>query len=179
MKKEVELFWAFFKIGAFTLGGGYAMIPLMQDEIVSKKKWLTDEEFLDALAIAQSSPGVLAVNTSIMTGYRISGALGIVAAVLGAVLPSFLIILCLSTVIIQYREAKLFQQIFFGVKPATVGLIFIAVYKLCRSTKLKWKQYWIPLLVAILIGTNTISPIWIIIFTMIVGNLYYAWRDKK
>ncbi|KDE73812.1 chromate transporter, partial [Fusobacterium necrophorum BFTR-2] len=99
--------------------------------------------------------------------------------VLGAVLPSFLIILCLSTVIIQYREAKLFQQIFFGVKPATVGLIFIAVYKLCRSTKLKWKQYWIPLLVAVLIGTNTISPIWIIIFTMIIGNLYYAWRDKK
>lgn len=89
MKKEVELFWAFFKIGAFTLGGGYAMIPMMQDEIVSKKKWLTDEEFLDALAIAQSSPGVLAVNTSIMTGYRISGALGIAAAVLGAVLPSF------------------------------------------------------------------------------------------
>lgn len=179
MKKEAELFWSFFKIGAFTLGGGYAMIPLMQDEIVRKKKWLTDEEFLDALAIAQSSPGVLAVNTSIMTGYRISGRLGIAAAVLGAVLPSFLIILCLSTVIIQYREAKLFQQVFFGVKPATVGLIFIAVYKLCKSTKLNWTQYWIPLLVAVLVGMNFMSPVWIIICTMIIGNLYYAWRDKK
>ncbi|AVQ17171.1 MULTISPECIES: chromate transporter [Fusobacterium] len=179
MKKEAELFWSFFKIGAFTLGGGYAMIPLMQDEIVTKKKWLTDEEFLDALAIAQSSPGVLAVNTSIMTGYRISGRLGIAAAVLGAVLPSFLIILCLSTVIIQYREAKLFQQVFFGVKPATVGLIFIAVYKLCKSTKLNWTHYWIPLLVAVLVGMNFMSPVWIIICTMIIGNLYYAWRDKK
>lgn len=179
MRKEFELFLVFFKIGSFTLGGGYAMIPLIQEEIVFKKKWLDEEKFLDSLAVAQSTPGVLAVNTAIMTGYHISKGFGIVMALLGAVLPSFLMILCLSSVLIHYREAKFMQQIFFGVKPATVALIFIAVVKLWKSTKITWKQAWIPFSVAAIIGLNFLSPIWILLASMIIGNFYYAWRDKK
>lgn len=179
MKQAFELFFVFFKIGSFTLGGGYAMIPLIQEEIVNKKKWMKDEDFLDALAVAQSTPGVLAVNTAIMTGYRVGKGFGILMALLGAVLPSFLMILCLSSVLIHYREAKFMQQIFFGVKPATVALIFIAVVKLWKSTKITWKQAWIPLLVSFIIGMNFLSPIWILLATMILGNVYYTWRDKK
>lgn len=179
MKREVELFFVFFKIGSFTLGGGYAMVPLIQDEIVYKKKWMSEETFLDSLAVAQSTPGVLAVNTAIMTGYHVSKGLGVFMALLGAVLPSFFMILCLSSILIRYREAKCMQQIFFGVKPATVALIFIAVVKLWKSSKLNKKQIWIPLVVAVLIGMSVLSPIWILVASMILGNVYYAWRDKK
>lgn len=179
MKREIELFLVFFKIGSFTLGGGYAMIPLIQDEIVYKKKWMGEETFLDSLAVAQSTPGVLAVNTAIMTGYHISQGFGILMALLGAVLPSFLMILCLSSILIHYQDAKFMQQIFFGVKPATVALIFIAAVKLWKSSKLSKKQILIPLGVATLIGMNFLSPIWILLSSMIIGNFYYAWRDKR
>lgn len=179
MKKELELFLVFFKIGSFTLGGGYAMIPLIQEELVRKKKWMSEENFLDCLAIAQSSPGVMAVNTAIMTGYQISKKIGIFMAVLGAVLPSFLMILCLSTFLLHYRGSKVMQQIFFGVKPATVALIFISVVKLWKSTKMTWKKIWIPFGVAVLIGMNFLSPIWIILASMILGNIYYASKEDK
>ena len=97
MKKNkiVEIFILFFKIGAFTIGGGYAMLSLIEDEIVNKKKWLGQEEFVDGMAIAQSTPGVLAVNISLITGYKIAGFMGMFAGMLGAVLPSFFIVLFL------------------------------------------------------------------------------------
>ena len=99
MKKNIywDLFLVFFKIGAFTIGGGYAMVPLIKEALVDKKKWLSDNEFVDSLAIAQSAPGILAVNTAIITGQKIAGPLGTVAGTLGAVLPSFLMILALAT----------------------------------------------------------------------------------
>ena len=179
MKREIELFLVFFKIGSFTLGGGYAMIPLIQEEVVHRKKWMSEEKFLDSLAVVQSTPGALAVNMAIVTGYQISKGFGILMALLGAVLPSFLMILCLSRILIHYREAKFMQQIFFGVKPATVALIFISVVRLYKSSKLTKKQIWIPFGVAALITIKFLSPIWVLLLSMIVGNFYYAWRDKE
>ncbi|SUY54661.1 chromate transport protein [Clostridium tetani] len=97
MKKLLTMFWSFFKIGAFTFGGGYAMVPLIEVEVVDKKKWIDKEEFLDTLVIAQSFPGALAVNTSIFIGYRIGGAVGAIMALLGTVLPSFFIIIFIAS----------------------------------------------------------------------------------
>lgn len=179
MKKEIELFLVFFKIGAFTLGGGYAMVPLIQDELVHKKKWLGEEEFLDSLAIAQSSPGVLAVNTAIITGHRISKKIGMLMAVLGAVLPSFFMILALSTFLIRYQESSVLKKIFYGVKPATVALIFISLVKLSKTSKLQYHQFVFPIVVAALIAFLKISPIWIILASIVLGNLYLSWKDKK
>ena len=100
----LEMFLTFFKIGAFTFGGGYAMIPIIQDEISVKRDWMKEEEFLDALAMAQGSPGAIAVNTSIYVGYKLKGVRGAIVATLGTVLPSFLIMLIIARFFFQFRN---------------------------------------------------------------------------
>ena len=104
MKKLIELFISIFKIGAFTFGGGYAMIPLIEEEVVNNKGWLSKEEFVDILIVAQSLPGALAVNTSIFLGYKISGILGAITTLIAVILPSFFIILIIAIFFMQFRE---------------------------------------------------------------------------
>ena len=175
----IEIFILFFKIGAFTIGGGYAMLSLIEDEIVNKKKWLDHEEFLDGLAIAQSTPGVLAVNISLITGYKIAGFLGMFAGMLGAVLPSFFIVLFLSQVLLAYGNHPIVVAIFNGVKPAITALILISVYRIGKSANINRYNFVIPLIVAILIKYFAVSPIVIIIATMILGNIFYMLKERK
>ena len=181
MKKNkiFEIFILFFKIGAFTIGGGYAMLSLIEDEIVNKKKWLDHEEFLDGMAIAQSTPGVLAVNISLITGYKIAGFLGMFAGMLGAVLPSFFIVLFLSQILLAYGNHPLVVAIFNGVKPAITALILISVYRIGKSANINRYNFVIPLIVAVLIKYFRVSPIIIIIATMILGNIFYMLKEKK
>lgn len=174
-----KVFVVFSKIGAFTIGGGYAMLSLIEDEIVNKKKWLTQDEFLEGMVIAQSVPGVLAVNISIITGYKIAGFSGMLAGVLGSILPSFLIVLLLSKFLMIYRNTEIFIAFFKGLKPAVVALILTAVLRIARSSKVNLKNFLIPLTVAMIIKYTNISPIYIIITTMILGNLYYLYLDKR
>ncbi|MCI5724574.1 chromate transporter [Fusobacterium sp.] len=175
----LKIFIVFFKIGAFTIGGGYAMLSLIEDEIVNKKKWLSQDEFLEGMVIAQSTPGVLAVNISIVTGYKIAGFLGMFAGVLGSILPSFLIVLLLSRFLMIYRHTEVFIAFFNGLKPAVVALILISVCRIARSSKVNYKNFFIPLGIALIVKFTDISPIYIIIATMILGNIYFSNRDKK
>jgi len=175
----IEIFILFFKIGAFTIGGGYAMLSLIEDEIVNKKKWLDHEEFLDGMAIAQSTPGVLAVNISLITGYKIAGFLGMFAGMLGAVLPSFFIVLFLSQILLVYGNHPIVVAIFNGVKPAITALILISVYRIGKSANINRYNFVIPLIVAVLIKYFGVSPIVIIIATMILGNIFYILKEKK
>ena len=181
MKKNkiIEIFILFFKIGAFTIGGGYAMLSLIEDEIVKKNKWLDHEEFLDGMAIAQSTPGVLAVNISLVTGYKIAGFLGMIVGMLGSVLPSFFIVLFLSQVLLAYGNHSLVVAIFNGVKPAITALILISVYSIGKSANINRYNFVIPLIVAVLIKYFGVSPILIIIATMILGNIFYILKEKK
>lgn len=180
-KKNIyfELFLVFFKIGAFTIGGGYAMVPLIKEALVDNKKWLNDEEFVDGLAIAQSAPGVLAVNTAIITGEKIAGKIGTVVGTLGAVLPSFIMILALATFMSSVRDSKIFVSFFDGLKPVTVALIFISVIKMAKSAKIKLKTAVLPLAVGLIVAYTPISPIIIIIATMVIGNIYFKYEDEK
>ena len=175
----IEIFILFFKIGAFTIGGGYAMLSLIEDEIVNKKKWLEREEFVDGMAIAQSTPGVLAVNISLITGYKIAGFLGMFAGMLGAVLPSFFIVLFLSQILLAYGYHPIVVAIFNGVKPAITALILISVYRIGKSANINRYNFVIPLIVAVLIKYFGVSPILIIIATMILGNIFYILKEKK
>ena len=175
----IEIFILFFKIGAFTIGGGYAMLSLIEDEIVNKKKWLEREEFVDGMAIAQSTPGVLAVNISLITGYKIAGFLGMFAGMLGAVLPSFFIVLFLSQILLAYGNHPIVVAIFNGVKPAITALILISVYRIGKSANINRYNFVIPLIVAILIKYFAVSPIVIIIATMILGNIFYMLKERK
>jgi len=131
--RTFSLFSTFFRIGAFTIGGGYAMIPLIQREIVDNKQWLDEEEFLNMIALAQAAPGVIAVNSAIFIGYRIHGWRGLIASILGAVLPSFAIILLIAMVFRDICQYPAVEAVMKGMRPAVVGLLAAAVIRLSIS----------------------------------------------
>lgn len=125
-----KLFWTYIKIGTFTIGGGYAMLPLIEREVVDKHHWIDGQEFLDMIALAQAAPGLIAVNSAIFIGWKIYGWRGVVATVLGAVLPSFLIILLIAMVFRDIHEYPMVEAVFKGVRPAVVALIAATVIRM-------------------------------------------------
>ena len=135
MKRLLEIFGIFFKIGLFTIGGGYAMLPIIQKEVVESKGWMTDEEFLDAISLTNSLPGPLATNSATFVGYRVARVPGAVVAVLGAATPSVIIILLIAMVFTNIIDYPVVQNVFNGVRPAVVALILYAVVKLAKSAK--------------------------------------------
>ncbi len=163
MKFLFSLFITFFKIGAFTFGGGYAMIPIMEREIVENKKLIGDEEFTDMLALAQASPGPVAVNTSIFIGYKIKGLIGALSCLLGTVLPSFLIILIIAIFFNDFKNLSIVDQIFSGIRPAVAALILSSVIGMLRKGDNLSKRIVIAVIVAVLVGFLDISPVIIII----------------
>ncbi|MDR0973890.1 MAG: chromate transporter [Prevotellaceae bacterium] len=168
-----QLFTTFSRIGAFTLGGGYAMIPLIETEVVQKRHWIAEKDFLDLLAVAQSAPGVFAVNISIFIGYRLKGFRGSVVTTLGTVLPSFLIIILLAMFFRTYQDNPYIARIFKGIRPAVVALIAVPVFTLARTAGITLRTVWIPIVSALLIWLWGFSPIWIII---IAGTGGYLWK---
>ena len=133
MRPLLELFWSFFKIGVFTFGGGYAMIPLIQREVTDRKGWIPAQEFLDLLTVAQSAPGPISLNTSVFVGYKIRGYAGAVASVLGVVVPSFAIILVIAVYFADIRRNPVVDAAFRGMRPAVVALILAPVFSLGRG----------------------------------------------
>ena len=123
MNIYLEAFSIFFKIGAFTIGGGYAMVPLIENEIVTKRNWIAKEDFIDLLAISQSAPGILAVNISIFIGYRLRGIRGSIITALGTILPSFLIILAIALFFHNFKDNTIVERIFKGIRPAVVEIV--------------------------------------------------------
>ncbi|MGF7058874.1 chromate transporter [Brassicibacter mesophilus] len=177
--KLLNAFIAFFKIGAFTLGGGYAMLPLIQAEVVDKKKWLSNEEFIDTIAIAQSSPGPVAVNSSIFIGYKLSGVIGSIVCTLGVVLPSFISILLIVKFLYQYRNNEIIDQVFSGIRPAVVALIFSSVYKLAKTSKLNKYTLLISLLSLMVIVLFNVSPIIVILSGGLGAVVYFKVKERK
>jgi len=165
-------FTRFFKIGLFTIGGGYAMLPLIEAEVVEKQKWLEKEEFLDLVAIAQSAPGVFAVNISIFIGYKLRGIKGSLVTTLGAVLPSFLIILSIALFFHHFQDNIYVQHAFKAIRPAVVALIAVPVFKLAKSAKINRYTIIIPIISALLIWLLGVSPVYIILAAGIGGFIY-------
>lgn len=128
-----KLFWTYVKIGTFTIGGGYAMLPLIEREVVDKHHWIDGQEFLDMIALAQAAPGLIAVNSAIFIGWKIYGWRGVVATVLGAVLPSFFIILLIAMVFRDIHEYPMVEAVFKGVRPAVVALIAATVVRMSKN----------------------------------------------
>ncbi len=153
----------------FTLGGGYAMIPLIEEEVVNKHKWKGKVDMLDLIAIAQSCPGVFAINISIFVGYKLNKVRGAVATALGTALPSFLIILAIAIFFHQFEDNKVIAAMFKGIRPAVVALIAVPTFNLARRAELNWLTIWIPIVSALLIWLLGVSPIWIIIAACIGG----------
>ena len=167
-----ESFKTFFKIGAFTLGGGYAMIPIIQSEVVDKKKWIDKEEFLDLIAIAQSCPGVFAINISTFIGYKMRKEPGAICSALGTALPSFLIILLIAMVLHRFIDMPWVAAMFNGIRPAVVALIAVPTFTLAKSAHISLANCWIPIISALLIWALHVNPIFIIIAAGLGGYLY-------
>ncbi len=175
-----NLFWTYLKIGTFTLGGGYAMLPLIQREVVDTQGWLDEEEYLNMIALAQAAPGLIAVNSAIFIGWRIGGWRGVCGAVLGAVLPSFLIILAIATVFSDWKELPAVEAAFKGIRPAVVALIAAPLFKMAKTAikkstpSLKGGPFRdaLPLLIslaaALLIWLGGVNPVWVILATIII-----------
>ena len=167
-----QLFTTFAKIGSFTLGGGYAMVPVMQKEIVDKKGWLASDEFMDILAVSQATPGLFAMNMASHIGYKLKGTLGGIVGALAVALPSIIAILLIAMFFQAFKDNIYVEKIFVGVRPAVVGLIAAPCFSMARTAKINRYNIWIPVVAALLICAFGVSPIWVILAAGIGGFIY-------
>ena len=167
-----KLFTTFFRIGLFTFGGGYAMIPLIERDVVERNGWLDKDMFVDLLAVAQSAPGVFAVNMAVFIGNKVRGRRGALTAAFGCVLPSVLIILLIALFFRQFRHIEVVNNVFMGIRPVVVALIAVPVFNLAKSARIGWGSVWIPLLSALLIVALGVSPVYVIIVAGIAGFVW-------
>ena len=144
------------------------MLPLIQREVVDRRQWIDEEEFLNMIALAQAAPGLIAVNSAIFIGWRIGGWKGVCGAVLGAVLPSFLIILGIAMVFADWKELPAVEAVFKGIRPAVVALIAAPLFKLAKSAKISWLTALIPIAAALLIWLGGVNPVWVIVSTIVI-----------
>lgn len=174
----LKLFLSFLKIGAFTFGGGWAMISIIEREIVDKHEWISKSDFLDLLAVAQSMPGILAVNISVVIGDNLRGLKGSIVSAMGTILPSFTIILAIAIFLTPdaIKNNELISDIFRGIRPAVVALIVAPVLTTAKAARISWKTVAIPIAVALLIYSKIpfiSNPITFIVMGALGGYIYY------
>lgn len=171
MNRLFTIFRSFFKIGLFTFGGGYAMIPLIEREVIDNRKWIERGEFLDLLTLAQSVPGPISLNTSVFVGYKVRGLRGAAAALLGVVVPSFVIILLIALFFADIRHNPVIDAAFKGMRPAVVALIIGPVISLARG--MHWSMFVVIAASALAVWGLGWSPIWILVIAAAGG---IAWE---
>ena len=181
-KELGKLFSAFFRIGAFTFGGGIAMIPLIQKEAAEKNKWVTDDDILEVIAIAESTPGPIAINAATFVGYRACGVLGSVVATLGVVLPSFLIIILLSFILQQFQSLRLVQYAFHGIRAGVLALLCKSLWTLYKKSPKGWPAYVAMGGAFVLTAFTPVNVIFVILGCGVFGllsSLYLERRGRK
>ncbi|MDR2556618.1 MAG: chromate transporter [Bacteroidales bacterium] len=166
-----RLFVTFLKIGTFTFGGGYAMLSIVKREVVDKNKWIEEKEFLDMIALVQGLPGVFAVNTALYVGRKTAGIKGSTSAMLGAIVPSIIIILLLAIFGSAYRDNDTVAKVFKGINPCIVALILAPAVQMVRSAGVTLKTLWLPAAAVALVGFMGISPMYVILGAAIIGIL--------
>lgn len=155
------------------------MLPMIEREVVDRRRWIDSEEYLNMIALAQAAPGLIAVNSAIFIGWRIGGWRGVIATVLGAVLPSFVIILAIAILFQDYHHYPAVEAVFKGVRPAVVALIAAPLCRMARSAKITWTTALVPIAGALLIWLVGLSPVWIIITTVVATLLYTYLNERK
>ena len=179
MKKLFELFFTFMKIGGFTFGGGHAMIPLIQKETVENKKWVTDDDILEIIAIAESTPGPVAINSATFVGYRTAGFLGAVFATFGVVLPSFLIILAIAYLLDNFMEIKAVQYAFKGINAGVLALLFKALWNMYKKSPKGWVAYVVMGASFLLTAILKVNLFIVIIFCALFGLITALLAERR
>ncbi len=180
MVSFLKIFLVFAKIGAFTIGGGYAMLPLIRDEIV-RRGWIPEEDFTDIIALAQSAPGLLAVNISIFTGYRLRGTAGSIIATLGSILPSFIMILIIAMAFSGYQDNPDVVRIFKGIRPVVVALIAVPMLNMAKTANRKWWAWLLSAATLVSVAFLGVSPIYILVAVIAIAGVtgYYNLRNSR
>jgi len=173
-----NLFTVFAKIGAFTIGGGYAMIPLIESEM-DRRGWIKEDELPDIIALAQSAPGVLAVNVAIFAGYKLRGVKGSIAAAFGTILPSFLIILAIAMFLTSFQENPIVIRIFNGIRPVVVSLIAVPMIRMARKGNKTWWAWAISAATLVLVAFLNVSPIYILLTVIVLSASVAVYKQKK
>lgn len=168
----LEFFLTCNKIGAFTLGGGYAMIPIMEREFVDKHQWMDRQEFMDIMVVAQTTPGIFAIDMASHIGYKLRGVWGGIVGALGIALPSIIAIMVIAMFFQNFKDNEYVAKFFRGVRPAVVALIAVPCFKMAKTANITWRTAWIPVVCAALIWLLGVSPIYIIIAAGLAGYLY-------
>ena len=174
-----QVFTTFFKIGAFTFGGGYAMIPLIQKETVENHKWVTDDDILEIIAIAESTPGPIAINSATFVGYRTCGVMGSVAATLGVVLPSFVLIFAISFVLRQFQELKAVQYAFNGIRAGVMALLCKALWGMYKKNQKNWASYIVMAGSFLLTGIFDVSVLPVLVGCAVFGLITAKLMERK
>ena len=172
-----RLFWSFFKIGAFTFGSGYAMLPMIEREVVERKRWFEREDFYNQLSLAQSAPGPVALNTAVFVGYKMRGWIGALVSVLGTVIPCFTIILLIAVFLGGFRDNSYVEAAFKGLRPAVVALIAVPFIQMLKP--LRWPMVFLALAVALLIWQTGFSPVWLILAGIVAGVVEVLVKNRR
>lgn len=167
------------KIGAFTLGGGFAMIPIMEREFVDKSHWLEKQEFMDIMVVAQTTPGIFAVDMASHIGYKLRGVWGGIVGAIGIAIPSIVVITLIAMFFRNFKDNIWVEKFFRGVRPAVVALIAAPCFKLAKSAGINRYNFWIPIVSCVLISQFSISPVLIILVTGVGGWLWGRYNDKS
>lgn len=174
MKLLVKLYLAFLKIGTFSFGGGYAMLPFIQKEIVEKNNWISSTEFTDIIGISQMTPGPVAINSATFVGYKISGVIGSIVATLGVITTSFILVVIINRILDKFKEFKMVQSALLGMKTALIALIIYAFWDLAIDAYKDWKSIFITVIIAVVLWSKKVHPILVIVIAAILGLVFYV-----
>lgn len=173
MKVLIQLFMTFFKIGAFSFGGGYAMLPLLEEEVIRNHGWMTSSEFIDIFAISEMTPGPIAVNAATFLGFRVSGIIGAITATFAAILPSFIVISIIFASLSKFKNSKYVEWIFEGIRPIVIGLILAAGITVSKSSFVDIKSIIIAIGLFYGVTFKDLNPILAIIIGGVLGVMLY------
>lgn len=173
MELLIKLYLAFLKIGTFSFGGGYAMLPFIQKEIVENNNWISMSEFTDIIGISQMTPGPVAINSATFVGYKINGVIGSVIATLGVITTSFILVTVINKLLDKFKESKVIKAALLGMRPVLIALIIYAFIDLAKEAYVDIKSIIITLIIGIILLSKKVHPILVIVIAAILGLLFY------
>lgn len=170
----IRLFLAFLKIGTFSFGGGYAMLPFIQKEIVDNNHWISISEFMDIIGVSQMTPGPIAINSATFVGYKLYGVLGSIMATLGVIFTSFVLVSIISKMLEKFKESTIIKAALMGMRPVLIALIIKAFLDLAKESYLNFKSLIIAVIIGVVILSKKVHPILIIVIAAIIGLVFYS-----
>ena len=173
MEILIKLFWAFLKIGTFSFGGGYAMLPFIQKEVVESNGWISMSEFTDIIGISQMTPGPVAINSATFVGYKIDGVLGSIFATLGVVTTSFILVTIISKILNKFKGSEVIKGALLGMRPVLIALIIYAFIDLAKEVYIDLKSIIITLIIGVILLSKKVHPILVIVIAAVLGLIFY------